>query len=67
MGLDRSTAGTAATSIPPGSAPWGPVTIGLSIWEWCQERCANGVDVSEVLEGTWYPYSREQIAGWPRD
>lgn len=40
---------------------------GHTVWEWCQERCANGVDVSEVLEGTWYPYSREQIAAWPRD
>jgi len=37
-----------------------------TVWEWCQQRSDDGVMVAEVLEGTWYPFSREQVAGWSR-
>lgn len=37
---------------------------GRTIWEWGQQRREHGREISEVLEGTWYPYSAEQVASW---
>jgi hypothetical protein len=39
---------------------------GHTVWEWAQQRHEDGKMVSEVLEGTWYPYSAEQVAGWSK-
>jgi hypothetical protein len=37
---------------------------GRTVWEWCQERHDDGKTVSEVLEGTFYPYSPERVRAW---
>lgn len=36
---------------------------GRTVWEWVQERYNENL-VPEVLEGTRYPFTPEQIAGW---
>ena len=41
-------------------------TQGRTVWEWCQKRHDDGVMISEVLEGTWYPYTSEQVAAWAK-
>ncbi|MEZ6035936.1 MAG: arylsulfotransferase family protein [Planctomycetota bacterium] len=38
---------------------------GHTVWEWCQERIAEG-KMTEVLEGTLYPLDRERVKAWPR-
>ena len=41
-------------------------TLGRTVWEWAQQRQDDGKMISEVLEGTWYPYSAEQVRSWSR-
>lgn len=37
---------------------------GNTVWEWGQVRHADGVMVSEVLEGTHYPITPDQVRQW---
>ncbi|MEZ5965920.1 MAG: arylsulfotransferase family protein [Planctomycetota bacterium] len=37
---------------------------GRTVWEWIQARSADGKSVSEVMEGTRYPYTAADVAGW---
>ncbi len=39
---------------------------GQTVWEWGHERHADGLTISEVLEGTRYPISPETVKGWAR-
>ena len=39
---------------------------GRTVWEWAQQRHADGKMVSEVLEGSWYPYAAEQVRMWAK-
>ena len=39
---------------------------GRTVWEWAPPRHDDGHTISEVLEGTAYPYSPRQVAAWPR-
>lgn len=41
-------------------------THGEVVWEWAQARTPDGTLVSEVMEGTRYGFTREQVAAWPR-
>ncbi len=38
---------------------------GNTVWEWGCERRPDGRTISEMLEGTSYPYSADQVRSWP--
>jgi hypothetical protein len=39
---------------------------GRTVWEWVQARHSAEASISEVMEGTRYWFSAEQVASWER-